>query len=61
LQKRKDKKKNMMFLFVSDKGSYTGSFLVVFLCMYVFTTNPSIFSNYLHSTLVPFLWWFQPV
>jgi hypothetical protein len=35
LQKRKKKKKNMTFLFVWDKVSYTGSFLVVFPCLHM--------------------------
>jgi hypothetical protein len=37
LQKRKskEKKKSITCLLVCDKGSYTRSFLVVFLCIYV--------------------------
>jgi hypothetical protein len=31
----KEKKKKMTFLLVGGKGSYTGSFLVIFSCMYV--------------------------
>jgi hypothetical protein len=35
LQKRKDKKKNKTFLLVWYKSGYTGSFLVIFPCVYV--------------------------
>jgi hypothetical protein len=35
LQNRKEKKKNMTFMLVWGKDSYTGSFLVIFPCIYV--------------------------
>jgi hypothetical protein len=57
LQKRKEKKKNMRVLLVWDKHSYKESF-----CAYMcYTPSGFIFSNYLCSALVPFLWWFQSV
>jgi hypothetical protein len=34
-KKIEDKKKSMTFLLVLDKGSKTGSFLVIFPCMYI--------------------------
>jgi hypothetical protein len=58
---KKIKRKPWHFLLVWGKDSYTGSFLVVFPCIYVLYPSWVISSNYLHSTLVPFLWWFQPV
>jgi hypothetical protein len=59
-KKGKAKKKNMKFLPVWDRGSYTGSFLSIFPYIY---NNPIWFSssNFLHSTLVLFLWWSQAV
>jgi hypothetical protein len=59
-KKRKDKEKNMTFLLVWDKGSYTGSFLVIFPWYMYYNPNSLISSNFIHSTLVPFLWQFQP-
>jgi hypothetical protein len=56
IKKRKDKTKKNDILAVWDKVSYTGSFLVIFPCIYVFNHNWFISSNFLHSTLVPFLW-----
>jgi hypothetical protein len=42
--------------------SYTGCFLVIFPCMYLFLTpTGSLPLFFLHSTLVPLLWWFQLV
>jgi hypothetical protein len=35
LQKREDTKKNMTFLLVWAEDNYTGSFLVIFPCIYV--------------------------
>jgi hypothetical protein len=50
----------MTFLLVWDKDSYAGSFLVTFPCMYVLYPQ-LVYLLYLHSTFVPFLWWFQLV
>jgi hypothetical protein len=60
--RRKWKKKKMTFLLVWDKGSYTGSFLMLFPCINLYC-NPNWFisSIFLYFTLVPFLWWFQLV
>jgi hypothetical protein len=58
-QKREDKMKNMTFLLVWDKSSYTGSFLMIVSCIYGFlfnSTNWFISSNFLNCTLFPFLW-----
>jgi hypothetical protein len=51
----------MTFLLVWDKDSYPGSFLVEFHVYMCYTSNCFISSNFLHSTLVPFLWWCQLV
>jgi hypothetical protein len=58
----KDSKRNMAFLLVRDKDSYAGRFLVLFSCIYIYY-NPNWFisSSPLHSCLVPFPWWPQPV
>jgi hypothetical protein len=47
----------MTFLLVWDKDSYTESFLVIFHLYMCHTTKWLIFSNYLHSNLVPQVWW----
>jgi hypothetical protein len=55
------KKKKMLFLLLWDKGSCIGvSSWYFHVYMYY---NPKIFmsSIFLYSTLVHFLWWFQPV
>jgi hypothetical protein len=50
----------MTVFLVCNKGSDTGSFPVVFPCIYMhYKPNWFISSTFLHSTLVPFLWWFQ--
>jgi hypothetical protein len=51
----------MAFLLVWDKDSYTGSSLVLFPCMYVLHHQLVHLFNPLHSSLVPFPWWPQPV
>jgi hypothetical protein len=48
----------MTFLLVWDKDSYIGSFFVIFPYIYVLYPNWFNCSNYLHSILVSFLWWF---
>jgi hypothetical protein len=59
LQKRRDKKKNMTFFFEINVATQGVSFQYfhVYMC---YTPNYFIFSNYLHSSWVHFLWWFQP-
>jgi hypothetical protein len=58
-----------IFLFIYN--GYTGSFIVLFSCIYIYmkkiwkniyyAPNWFITSIFLLSTLVPFLWWFQQV
>jgi hypothetical protein len=52
----------MTLLLVWNKSSYKGSFLVMFPCTHMYY-NPNWFisSNFLHSILVPFSWWFHPI
>jgi hypothetical protein len=52
-------KKKMIFLLVWDKGSYTGSFLVIVHVYIIITPMGSSPLFFLLSTLLPFLWWFQ--
>jgi hypothetical protein len=55
------RQKKMTYFLVCDKGSYTGSFLVIFPCIITPRGSSCLFFFILHSTWVPFLWWFQTV
>jgi hypothetical protein len=47
----KDKMRNVAFLLVWDKDSYTGRFLVLFLCMYILQSQ--LVKLYQSSSLLP--------
>jgi hypothetical protein len=48
--------KNTAFKLVWDKHSYTEVFLWYFPLFMYYNSNWFMSSNFLHSTLVPFLW-----
>jgi hypothetical protein len=57
----KNKIRNMMFLLIWNKDSYTGVFLVLFPCIYILQPQLIHLFSPFHSSLVRSPWWPWPV